>query len=60
MLFSHHASNTAAGYPPVEIYPKDRKEALRMLFGPGKYILNGQTELEQLKHVSSVLAEDYR
>lgn len=56
----HHVSNTVVGYPPAKVYPKGRKEGLRMLFGLGKCILGGQTELEQLKHVSSVLAEDYR
>ena len=53
-----------AGRPLIEFFelksPGDRKEALRMLFGLGKYILSGQAELEQLRHISSKLAEDYR
>lgn len=40
--------------------PDGRKEALRMLYGLGQYILSGQAEMEQLRHASSSLAVDYR
>lgn len=40
--------------------PDGRKEALRMLYGLGKYILSDQAEMEQLRHASSSLAVDYR
>ena len=37
-----------------------RKEALRMLFGLGQYILSGQAEIGQLKPLANELAAEYR
>ena len=40
--------------------PGGRKEALRMLYGLGQYILSGLTEVEQVRIRCGDLAKDYR